>query len=336
MGDINIGFAKENVEARGFLDLEVDPQIDLFQEIEKMKKEKNAIVLAHYYQEPDIQDVADYIGDSLGLAQKAEKTDADIIVFAGVHFMAETAKILNPTKKVLLPDLKAGCSLADSAPPAAFKKFKEQYPDHLVISYINCTAEIKALSDIICTSSNAKQIVESLPPEQKIIFAPDKNLGAYLVKKTGRDMVLWDGACMVHEIFSLERILKLKVRHPEAKIIAHPECEEHVLRVADYIGSTTGLLKFTQDDPGKEYIVVTETGILHQMQKSSPHKTFIPAPPDNGCACNDCPHMKLNTLEKLYLCMKYELPEIKMDEALRQAARKPIERMLEISARYGL
>lgn len=336
MGDINIGFAKENVEARGFLDLEVDPQIDLFQEIEKMKKEKNAIVLAHYYQEGDIQDVADYIGDSLGLAQKAEKTDADIIVFAGVHFMAETAKILNPTKKVLLPDLKAGCSLADSAPPAAFKKFKEQYPDHLVISYINCTADIKALSDIICTSSNAKQIVESLPPEQKIIFAPDKNLGAYLVKKTGRDMVLWDGACMVHEIFSLEKIMKLKVRHPEAKIIAHPECEEHVLRVADYIGSTTGLLKFTQDDPGNEYIVVTETGILHQMQKSSPHKTFIPAPPDNGCACNDCPHMKLNTLEKLYLCMKYELPEIKMDEALRQAARKPIERMLEISARYGL
>ena len=336
MGDINIGFAKENVEARGFLDLEVDPQIDLFQEIEKMKKEKNAIVLAHYYQEADIQDVADYIGDSLGLAQKAEKTDADIIVFAGVHFMAETAKILNPTKKVLLPDLKAGCSLADSAPPAAFKKFKEQYPDHLVISYINCTADIKALSDIICTSSNAKQIVESLPPEQKIIFAPDKNLGAYLVKKTGRDMVLWDGACMVHEIFSLEKIMKLKVRHPEAKIIAHPECEEHVLRVADYIGSTTGLLKFTQEDPGNEYIVVTETGILHQMQKSSPHKTFIPAPPDNGCACNDCPHMKLNTLEKLYLCMKYELPEIKMDEALRQAARKPIERMLEISARYGL
>ncbi|MGN6418468.1 MAG: quinolinate synthase NadA [Pseudobacter sp.] len=336
MGDINIGFAKENVEAKGFLDLEVDPQIDLFQEIEKMKKQKNAIVLAHYYQEPDIQDVADYIGDSLGLAQKAEKTDADIIVFAGVHFMAETAKILNPTKKVLLPDLKAGCSLADSAPPAAFKKFKEQHPDHLVISYINCTADIKALSDIICTSSNAKQIVESLPPDQKIIFAPDKNLGSYLVKKTGRDMVLWDGACMVHEIFSLEKIMKLKVRHPEAKIIAHPECEEHVLRVADYIGSTTGLLKFTQDDPGKEYIVVTETGILHQMQKSSPDKTFIPAPPDNGCACNDCPHMKLNTLEKLYLCMKYELPEIKMDEILRQAARKPIDRMLEISARYGL
>ena len=336
MADINIGVAKEKVEAKGFLDLEVDPQLDLFNEIEKMKKEKNAIVLAHYYQEADIQDVADYIGDSLGLAQKAEKTDADIIVFAGVHFMAETAKILNPHKKVLLPDLKAGCSLADSAPPAAFRKFKEQHPDHLVISYINCTADIKALSDIICTSSNAKQIVESLPADQKIIFAPDKNLGSYLVKKTGRDMVLWDGACMVHEIFSLEKIMKLKVRHPEAKIIAHPECEEHVLKVADYIGSTTGLLKFTQEDPAKEFIVVTETGILHQMQKSSPDKTFIPAPPDNGCACNDCPHMKLNTLEKLYLCMKYELPEIKMDETLRQAARKPIDRMLEISARYGL
>lgn len=336
MADINIGFAKEKVEEKGFLDLEVDPQLDLFHEIEKMKKEKNAIVLAHYYQEPDIQDVADYIGDSLGLAQKAEKTDADIIVFAGVHFMAETAKILNPGKKVLLPDLKAGCSLADSAPPAAFKKFKEQYPEHLVISYINCTADIKALSDIICTSSNAKQIVESLPPEQKIIFAPDKNLGSYLVKKTGRDMVLWDGACMVHEIFSLEKIMKLKVRHPEAKIIAHPECEEHVLKVADYIGSTTGLLKFSREDPAKEFIVVTEAGILHQMQKSSPDKTFIPAPPDNGCACNDCPHMKLNTLEKLYLCMKYELPEIKMEETLRLAARKPIERMLEISARYGL
>lgn len=336
MGDINIGFAKENVEQAGFLDIEVDPQIDLFSEIEKMKKEKNAIVLAHYYQEPDIQDVADYIGDSLGLAQEAAKTDADIIVFAGVHFMAETAKILNPTKKVLLPDLKAGCSLADSAPPDAFRKFKEQHPDHLVISYINCTADIKALSDIICTSSNAQKIVESIPADQKIIFAPDKNLGAYLVKKTGRDMVLWNGACMVHEIFSLEKILKLKVRHPKAKLIAHPECEEALLRHADYIGSTTGLLKFTQEDSGTEYIVATETGILHQMQKASPEKTFIPAPPDNSCACNDCPHMKLNTLEKLYLCMKYELPEIHMDETLRQAARKPIDRMLEISARYGL
>jgi quinolinate synthase len=280
--------------------------------------------------------VADYIGDSLGLAQQAEKTQADIIVFAGVHFMAETAKILNPSKKVLLPDLKAGCSLADSAPPELFKKFKEKYPDHLVISYINCSAGIKALSDIICTSSNAQKIVESLPPEQKIIFAPDKNLGAYINKKTGRNMVLWNGACMVHEIFSLEKITKLKMRHPNAKLLAHPECEEPILRIADYIGSTTGLLKFSQQDVSKEYIVATETGILHQMQKASPGKTFIPAPPNNSCACNDCPHMKLNTLEKLYLCMEYEAPEILMDEELRLAAKKPIDRMLEISAKYGL
>lgn len=334
--DVQIEDKKEKIETIGFLDVEVDPTIDLFAEIEKFKKEKNAVILAHYYQEPDIQDVADYIGDSLGLAQNAEKTDADIIVFAGVHFMAETAKILNPNKKVLLPDLKAGCSLADSAPPELFKKFKHQHPDHIVISYINCSAGIKALSDIICTSSNAEKIVESLPKEQKIIFAPDKNLGAYLVKKTGRDMVLWNGACMVHEIFSLERITKLKIRHPEAKLIAHPECEEPILRIADYIGSTTGLLKFSKQDDAKEYIVATETGILHQMQKESPGKTFIPAPPDNSCACNDCPHMKLNTLEKLYLCMKYEVPEINMDESLRIAAKKPIERMLQISAKYKL
>jgi quinolinate synthase len=336
MGDIHIGEAKENIAKAGFLDVDVDPTLDLFGEIERLKKEKNAIVLAHYYQEPDIQDVADYIGDSLGLAQKAEKTDADIIVFAGVHFMAETAKILNPNKKVLLPDLKAGCSLADSAPPELFKQFKAKHPDHLVISYINCTADIKALSDIICTSSNAQKIVESIPVDQPIIFAPDKNLGAYLIKKTGRDMVLWNGACMVHEIFSLEKITRLKIRHPKAKIIAHPECEEPILRIADFIGSTTGLLKYSQEDDAQEYIVATETGILHQMQKSSPGKTFIPAPPDNSCACNDCPHMKLNTLEKLYLCMEYELPEITMDEKLRAAARKPIERMLEISAKYGL
>ncbi|MFT3932270.1 MAG: quinolinate synthase NadA [Chitinophagaceae bacterium] len=333
---VQISSAIDSVEKIGFLDLEVDPTLDLFAEIEKLKKEKNAVVLAHYYQEPDIQDVADFIGDSLGLAQNAAKTTADMIVFAGVHFMAETAKILNRHKKVLLPDLKAGCSLADSAPPELFKKFKEKYPDHIVISYINCSAGIKALSDIICTSSNAQKIVESLPKDQKIIFAPDKNLGAYLVKKTGRDMVLWNGACMVHEIFSLEKITKLKVRHPNAKLIAHPECEEPILRIADYIGSTTGLLKFSQQDPSTEFIVATETGILHQMQKESPQKTFIPAPPDNSCACNDCPHMKLNTLEKLYLCMKYELPEINMDEDLRIAAKKPIDRMLEISAQYGL
>lgn len=336
MGVINIEEAKINIEQVGFLDVDIDSRLDLFKEIERIKKEKNAVILAHYYQEPDIQDIADYIGDSLGLAQQAEKTTADIIVFAGVHFMAETAKILNPDKKVLLPDLKAGCSLSDSAPPPLFKKFKEQYPEHLVISYINCSAGIKALSDIICTSSNAKQIVESLPRDQKIIFAPDKNLGAYINKKTGRDMVLWDGACMVHEIFSREKITKLKVRHPQAKVIAHPECEDVVLQLADFIGSTTQLLKYSETDSSKEYIVATETGILHQMQKNAPDKVFIPAPPDNSCACNDCPHMKLNTLEKLYLCMEYEAPGLTMDEKLRKAALKPIKRMLDISAQLGL
>ena len=325
-----------NVEKTGFLDIELDPTLDLFAEIEKLKKEKNAVLLAHYYQEPDIQDVADYIGDSLGLAQQAEKTSADMIVFAGVHFMAETAKILNPGKKVVIPDFKAGCSLSDSCPPPLFKKFKEQHPDHIVVSYINCSAGIKALSDVIVTSSNARVIVESFPKDQKIIFAPDKNLGAYINKVTGRNMLLWNGACMVHEIFSLEKITRLKTRHPKAKFIAHPECEEPVLRLADYIGSTTGLLKYTETDDVMEYIVATETGILHQMMKASPNKTFIPAPPTNNCACNDCPHMKLNTLEKLYLCMKYELPEINMEEELRLAALKPIKRMLEISSQAGL
>ena len=334
MRDINT--AKANIDLAGFLDIDIDVNLDLFAEIEKLKKKKNATVLAHYYQEPDIQDVADFIGDSLGLAQAAEKTTADIIVFAGVHFMAETAKILNPNKKVLLPDLKAGCSLSDSAPPALFKLFKDKYPEHLIISYINCSAGMKALSDIICTSSNAEKIIESLPIDQKIIFAPDKNLGAFLNKKTGRNMLLWNGACMVHEIFSLEKITKLKIRHPKAKVIAHPECEEVVLRVADYIGSTTGLLKYSVENAATEFIVVTETGILHQMQKNSPHKTFIPAPPNNSCACNDCPHMKLNTLEKLYLCMEYETPEIVMPQDLLIAAKKPIERMLAISKQYGL
>ncbi|UAY52093.1 quinolinate synthase NadA [Ferruginibacter albus] len=334
MQDINS--AKQNLETAGFLNLEVDPSLDLFIEIENLKKEKKAIVLAHYYQDADIQDIADYIGDSLGLAQMAEKTDAEIIVFAGVHFMAETAKILNPHKKVLLPDLRAGCSLSDSAPPELFKRFKEKYADHTVITYVNCSAGMKALSDIICTSSNAEKIIESLPKDEKIIFAPDKNLGAYLNKKTNRNMVLWNGACMVHEIFSLEKITKLKIQHPNAKVIAHPECEEQVLAVADYIGSTTGLLKYSQQSDAKEFIVVTETGILHQMQKESPDKLFIPAPSNNGCACNDCPHMKLNTLEKLYLCMKYELPEITMDKELILAAKKPIQRMLEISAKYKL
>lgn len=321
---------------KGFTDIEIDPSLDLFAEIEQLKKEKNAIILAHYYQEPDIQDVADYIGDSLGLAQQAEQTNADLIVFAGVHFMAETAKILNPSKKVLLPDLNAGCSLADSAPAELFKAFKAKHPDHLVVSYINCTADIKALSDIICTSGNAEKIIESIPKEQPILFAPDKNLGAYLNKISGRNMLLWNGACMVHEIFSLEKITKLKIRHPQAKLIAHPECEDAILRIADYIGSTTQLLKYTKSDSTNEYIVATETGILHQMQQDNPLKTFIPAPPTNNCACNDCPHMKLNTLEKLYLCMKYEAPEITMDETLRLAAKKPMDRMLAISRAAGL
>ena len=333
---MNIEIAKEKILENGFLNLELDPSLDLFAEIEKLKKEKNAIILAHFYQEPDIQDIADYIGDSLGLAQKAQITNADMIVFAGVHFMAETAKILNPSKKVLLPDLNAGCSLADSAPKDLFKAFKEKHSDHLVISYINCSADIKALSDIICTSSNAEAIINSVSPDQPIIFAPDKNLGAWLNKKTGRNMLLWNGACMVHEIFSLEKITKLKIRHPEAQVLAHPECEDAILRISDFVGSTTQILKYAVSSSCKIFIVATETGILHQMQKDAPNKTFIPAPPTNNCACNDCPHMKLNTLEKLYLCMKYELPEITMDENLRIASKKPIDRMLDISRTAGL
>lgn len=324
------------IKEKGFLDIQIDPTLDLFKEIKKIKKQKNAIILAHYYQEPDIQDIADYIGDSLGLAKEAEKTNAAIIVFTGVHFMAETAKILNPTKKVLIPDLKAGCSLSDSCPPQLFKKFKEKYPEHKVVSYINCSADIKALSDVICTSSNAQKIVESFPKEQPLIFAPDKNLGAYINKKTGRSMVLWNGACMVHEIFCLEKIVKLKSRYPNAKLIAHPECEEAVLQVADMVGSTTELLKFSQADSCNAFIVATESGILHQMIKSSPQKTFIPAPPNNNCACNDCPHMKRNTLEKVYTCLLKETPELIMDEAVREAAKKPIVKMLEISKLVGL
>ena len=326
----------EEVLKSGYLHRQIDPGLDLFAEIKKLKTEKNAIILAHYYQDADIQDIADYRGDSLGLAQQAEKTTADMIVFAGVHFMAETAKLLNPNKKVVLPDLRAGCSLADSCPPAAFKAFKDQHPNHVVISYINCTAEIKALSDIICTSSNAIKIVESVPADKEIIFAPDKNLGAYISKKTGRKMLLWDGACMVHEIFSLDKIQKLKNQHPAAKVIAHPECEEHVLAQSDFIGSTTALLNYTVKDAATEFIVVTESGIIHQMQLQSPHKTFIPAPPENTCACNDCPHMKLNTLEKLYLCMKYEVPEVLIPEKIAAKALLPLKRMLEISAQQGL
>jgi quinolinate synthase len=326
----------EEINVKGFVEEEIDPTLDLFEEIEKLKKEKNAVILAHYYQEPDIQDIADYIGDSLGLSQQAAKTDADIIVFAGVHFMAETAKILSPNKKVLLPDLKAGCSLADSCPPHLFRKFKEAYPDHLVITYVNCTAELKAMSDIVCTSSNAVGIVESLPKDQKIIFGPDKNLGAYVAKKTGRDLVLWNGACMVHEIFSREKITKLKERYPNAKLLAHPECEDVILKMADYIGSTTGLLKYATKSPENEFIVATESGIIHQMQKENPDKKFFPAPPNNTCACNDCPHMKRNTLEKLYLCMKNGLPEVTVPKDIIERAVKPIERMLEISAKLGL
>jgi quinolinate synthase len=321
---------------KGYLEKEVDPGLDLFEEIKTLKEQKNVLLLAHYYQNNDIQDIADYIGDSLGLAQQAEKTNADIILFAGVHFMAETAKILNPSKKVLIPDLKAGCSLADSCPPEKFSDFKKKHPDHIVITYINCTAEIKALSDIICTSSNAVQIVESLPKDQKIIFAPDKNLGAYINKKTNRNMVLWDGSCMVHEIFSLEKLIKLKIQNPKAKIIAHPECEAVILEHADFIGSTTALLNYSKKSNEKEFIVLTETGILHQMQKASPDKVFIPAPPDNLCACNDCPYMKLNTLEKIYISLKYEQPELVMNKELMVKAKAPILKMLELSAKFGL
>ncbi|WP_270088841.1 quinolinate synthase NadA [Sphingobacterium sp. SYP-B4668] len=327
---------ERDLEAKGYIDEPVNPQLDLVEEINRLKKEKNAVILAHYYQDAEIQDIADYIGDSLGLSQEAAKTEADVIVFAGVHFMAETAKILSPQKRVLLPDLKAGCSLSDSCPPHLFAKFKEQYPDHLVITYVNCTAELKALSDIVCTSSNAVQIVESLPLTQKIIFGPDRNLGAYVKKKTGRDLVLWNGACMVHEIFSQEKIDDLREMYPDAKFIAHPECEDHILATADYVGSTSGMLKYTINDSSSTYIVATESGIIHQMQKASPHKKFIPAPPNNACACNDCPHMKLNTLEKLYNCLKYEAPEVTLPEEVIVRAQKPIERMLEISARLGL
>jgi quinolinate synthase len=328
--------ATAEMKRKGYLDLTISPNIDLIEEINILKKQKNAVILAHYYQDSDIQDVADYIGDSLQLSQEAAKTKADMIVFAGVHFMAETAKMLSPQKKVILPDLKAGCSLADSAPAHLFRLFKEKHPDHIVVSYINCTAELKTLTDICCTSSNAVQIIESIPKDRKIIFAPDKNLGAYLIKKTGRDMLLWNGACMVHEIFSNEKITKLMHQHPEAKFIAHPECEAHILDKADYIGSTSGLLKYTQTNPAKTFIVATEAGILHQMQLAEPNKTFIPAPPTNNCACNECPHMKLNTLEKLYISMKYELPEITLPQWVIDQGRASIDRMLDISAKAGL
>ncbi|HEY9888284.1 MAG TPA: quinolinate synthase NadA [Candidatus Obscuribacterales bacterium] len=305
---------------------------DLFAAITALKQELNAVILAHYYQDADIQDIADYIGDSLGLSRQAASTDADVIVFAGVHFMAETAKILNPDKLVLLPDLNAGCSLADTCPPAEFAAFKAQHPDHLVVSYINCSADIKAMSDIICTSSNAVKIIEQIPREQPIIFAPDKNLGRYVMQQTGRDLVLWQGSCMVHEIFSEQKLVQLKMTHPQAVIIAHPECEEPVLRHADFIGSTTALLNYAQDSDRTQFIVVTEPGIIHQMAKQIPGKQFIPAPPTSNCACNECPHMRLNTLEKLYLAMRDRQPAITLPEPIRLAALKPIEAMLRMSA----
>ena len=304
---------------------------DLFAAINDLKKELNAVILAHYYQEPDIQDIADYIGDSLGLSQQAANTDAEVIVFAGVHFMAETAKILNPNKLVLLPDLDAGCSLADSCPPKEFQAFKDAHPDHLVISYINCTAEIKAMSDLICTSSNAVKLVNQIPPEQPIIFAPDRNLGRYVAEQTGRDLVLWQGSCIVHETFSEKRIIELQVEHPTAQVIAHPECEPAVLRHAEYIGSTTALLKYCQNSDRDKFIVATEPGIIHQMKKAAPDKQFIPAPAMNNCACNECPYMRLNTLEKLYLAMKNKTPEITLPEDIRFAALKPIQKMLAMS-----
>jgi quinolinate synthase len=305
--------------------------LDLFAAIESLKKSLNAVILAHYYQEPDIQDIADFIGDSLQLANAAAKTQADVIVFAGVHFMAETAKILNPEKMVLLPDITAGCSLADSCPPEAFAAFKAKHPQHLVISYINCSAEIKAMSDIICTSSNAVKIVQQIPKEQPIIFAPDRNLGRYVMQQTGRDMLLWQGSCIVHETFSEKKIVQLKVIHPDAEVIAHPECEETVLRHANYVGSTAALLKYCQQSKSKEFIVATEPGIIHQMQKAAPDKQFIPAPPTNNCNCNECPFMRLNTLEKLYLAMKNREPEITMSEEIRLAALRPMQRMLSMS-----
>lgn len=328
---------QEDLIKKGYIDAEVDQGADVIAEIDRLRKQKNAIILAHYYQEGEIQDLADFVGDSLALSQKAADNNADIILFAGVHFMAETAKILSPEKKVIIPDLNAGCSLAASCPAEEFAAFKEKYPDHIVISYINTTAEIKALTDITCTSTNALDIVRSLDPETKIIFAPDRNLGNYIRSVTGREMVIWDGACHVHEEFSLERMLELRKEHPDARIIAHPECQKPVLLVADHIGSTSSLLKFTREDKAEKYIVATESGIIHQMRKSNPQKMYIPAPPkDASCACSDCSYMKLITLKKIYNCLKYELPEVNVDEATARKAVRSIRKMLEISEQLGM
>jgi quinolinate synthase len=309
----------------------VDPNLDLEAEIRRLKQERNAVILAHYYQDSEIQDLADYIGDSLQLAQAAKKTNADVIVFCGVHFMAETAKILNPTRTVVLPDLDAGCSLAAGCPADKFRAWQARYPGSVTISYINCSAEVKAASDLICTSSNAEKIVRSVPPEQRILFGPDKNLGRYVMQQTGREMVLWQGSCLVHETFSEKKLVGLKTRHPEAQIIAHPECEPPVLKMADFIGSTSALLKYATESQAREFIVATEPGIIHQMEKAAPNKTFIPAPPNGNCACNECPYMRLNTLEKLYVALRDLQPQIEMSEELRLGALKPIERMLALS-----
>jgi quinolinate synthase len=327
-----------NLIKNGFINIPIDPNINLVEEINRIKREKNAVILAHYYQENEVQDIADYIGDSLGLSEKAADTEADIILFAGVHFMAETAKMLSPNKKVLIPDLMAGCSLANSCPTDEFEKFVNEHPNHTVVTYVNTTAEIKALSDVCCTSSNAVQIVNSFSKDTPLIFAPDRNLGNYIKRITNRDnMVVWDGACHVHEEFSLERILEIKKENPKAKLISHPECQKPILLVSDFIGSTSELLKFVQTDSNREFIVATEWGILHQMQKACPDKIFIAAPPkDSTCGCNECSFMKLITLKKIYLTLKYELPEIELDKDLIDKAVKPIKRMLEISKELGI
>ena len=323
--------ARQNIHVKGFLDLPVPDSKQLLSEIERLKKERNAVILAHYYQSPEIQDIADFLGDSLYLARAASSVSTDMIVFAGVHFMAETAKIINPSKKVVLPDLHAGCSLADSCPPDLFRAFKEQHPDAVVVSYINCSAEIKTLSDVVCTSTNAVRVIESIPADKEIIFAPDKNLGKYLIKKTKRPMILWEGSCIVHEAFSFEKILALLKEHPNAKCIAHPESESQILDFAHFIGSTSALLRYVQEDDAQAYIVATEAGILHEMHKKAPNKTFIPAPVDDDtCACSECAFMKLNTLEKLYLCMQHQAPEIILPKHIMDDAILPIQRMLSL------
>lgn len=325
------------MQSIGYMDAPVPTGIDIKKEIDRLRKENNAVILAHFYQTPEIQDIADFVGDSLALAQWAAKTTADVLVLCGVHFMGETAKILCPDKKVLVPDLNAGCSLADSCPASKFEEFIKQHPDHTVISYVNTSAAVKALTDIVVTSTNARQIVESLPADEKIIFGPDRNLGNYINSVTGRNMLLWDGACHVHEQFSLEKILDLKKDYPEAEIICHPECKRYIVEVSDYVGSTAGLLKHVIKSPKKQFIVATESGVLHEMRKACPDKEFIPAPPnDSTCACNECNYMRMNTMKKLYNVLRFGIPEIFVDECVQKKAIRPIRRMLDISAQLGL